>query len=161
LAGLRHAAGLDAEVVAFIDAAGAEDPRELPSVLATIAAGEADLVIGSRVLGSCEKGALRPLQRGGNALATWLIWRRFGHRYTDLGSMRAIALAAFDKLRMRELGHGWPIEMQVKALSHGLSVREVPIRYRRRRAGRSKVSGNLVGSLRAGAAILRVALGAP
>ena len=159
-AGVDEAVGRGAQIVAFMDAACAEDPKDLPKLLEPILSDRADLVIGSRVRGQREPGALRPLQRFGNTLATWILWARFGHRYTDLGSMRAIRREALDALDMCEPAHGWPVEMQLKAAAAGLRIRELPIRYRRRRGGKSKVSGNLLGAARAGAAILRVSLGA-
>ncbi|HJN77512.1 MAG TPA: glycosyltransferase family 2 protein [Myxococcota bacterium] len=158
MAGVEEARRLGAEAVAFIDGAGAEDPADLPGLLAPLREGRAELVLGSRVLGVREEGALRRRQRAGNWLATSLITLRFGHRYSDLGSLRAIRLEALERLRMRERLHGWPVEMQVAALREGLRVEELPIRYRRRRGGSSKVSSSLRGSLRAGAAILRVVL---
>lgn len=155
-AGAQRAGELGAEVVAFLDGAGAEDPRDLPRIVAPILAGEADFVVGSRVLGDAEPGALRPAQRVGNHVATWLIAWLHGHRYTDLGSMRAIRCDALRDLGLVEAAHGWPAEMQVKAARAGLRIRELPIRYRRRRTGQSKVSGTLRGTMRAGVAILRV-----
>ena len=157
-AGVQAAAALGAEVVAFIDAALAEDPADLAAVVSPVADGRADLVLGSRVLGEREPGALRPVQRWGNALATGLIRVRYGVRYTDLGSMRAIRLDGLRALGLEEPAHGWPVAMQVAAAEAGLRVLEVPIRYRRRRGGRSKVSGSPLGAVRAGAAILRVVL---
>lgn len=157
--GVRRAIRGGAEIVAFLDAAGAEDPRDLPGVIGPIARDEADLIIGSRELGHCEPGALRLAQRAGNRLATWLIWRLHGHRYSDLGSMRAIRVDALERLDMQEFGSGWPVEMQLKAVKLGLRVDESPIRYRRRRSGRSKVSGTVLGAVRAGTDILRVVLG--
>jgi len=157
--GAERALADGAAILAFTDGAGAEDPADLGSLLAPLLAGDADLVLGARR--PVERGALRPLQRVGNRLATTLIWRLHGHRYTDLGSMRAIRADAFERLQMREMGHGWPVEMQLAALRCGLRVRELPIRYRRRRAGKSKVSGNLRGALRASATILRLVLARP
>lgn len=156
--GLREAARDGAAAVAFLDGAGAEDPADLPAVLGPVAAGRADLVVGSRVRGWREPGALRPLQRVGNALATRLIAARTGHRYSDLGSMRAIGVAAYDRLELAEMTWGWPTQLQVRAATRGLRIQEVPVRYRRRRGGRSKVSASARGSARAGVAILRVVL---
>jgi hypothetical protein len=55
---------------------------------------------------------------------------------------------------MRDTSFGWTIEMQLKAFRANLRVEEVPVRYRRRRAGRSKISGSVRGGLLAGAKIL-------
>ncbi len=157
-AGVARAQALGADVVAFLDASSAADPADLRAVLAPILAGNADFVLGSRTGGLADPGALRLLQRAGNRLATTLIHLLYGHAYSDLGSMRAIHLGCLADLAMRELTHGWPVEMQVQAVRCGLRIGEVPIHYRRRVAGRSKVSGSPLGSVRAGVAILRVVL---
>lgn len=140
----------DVEVVVFVDADGSDDPADLARLLRPILAGEADLVIGSRVLGRAEKGALSPQQRAGNALATALVRLIFGHRYTDLGPFRAVRRDLLERIDMRDRRYGWTVEMQVRALRLGARVAEVPVNYRRRAAGRSKIGGSLGGSLKAG-----------
>ncbi|MBI5609433.1 MAG: glycosyltransferase [Deltaproteobacteria bacterium] len=159
LTGVDRADALGAEVVAFCDGSDAANPADLLPIVGPILAGAADFVLGSRTLGLAEPGALRPLQRAGNWAATRLIALRFGVQYTDLGSMRAMRLDELRRLGLSELAHGWPTEMQVLAAKHGLRIREVPMHYRRRRAGASKVSGHPLGAVRAGWAILRVASG--
>ncbi len=141
------------DVVLFLDADASDDPAETPRLLAPIEAGRADLVVGSRVLGAPEPGALAPAQRLGNWLATRLLRLLYGVHYTDLGPFRAIRWAALTKLAMKDRDFGWTIEMQVKAARHGLLHEEVPVRYRRR-IGRSKISGTVTGTLRAGTKIL-------
>jgi glycosyltransferase involved in cell wall biosynthesis len=141
------------EVVVFMDADASDDPAEARALLGPIASGAADFVLGSRTLGQSEPGSLQPHQRFGNRLATSLVRLIYGHAYTDLGPFRAIRADALARLGMRDRNYGWTIEMQVKALLHGLRVREVPVSYRRR-IGVSKVSGNLGASLRAGVKIL-------
>jgi glycosyltransferase involved in cell wall biosynthesis len=142
------------EIVVFMDADGSDDPGELHRLVEPIAAGRADFLLGSRVLGEREVGSLTPQQRFGNWLATHLLRLLYGARYSDLGPFRAIRRDALAQLEMRDTGSGWTIEMQIKAHSAGLRTVELPVRYRRRRAGRSKVSGTLTGSVRAGAKIL-------
>jgi glycosyltransferase involved in cell wall biosynthesis len=141
-------------IIAFMDGDGSDDPADLERLLAPLDRGEADLVIGSRVLGEHEEGALTPQQQFGNRLAGWLLRLFYGARYTDLGPFRAIRREALQRLGMRDLNFGWTVEMQIKAVRHGLRVLEIPVRYRRRRAGRSKVSGSLRGSVLAGLRIL-------
>jgi hypothetical protein len=141
----------DCQVVVFMDADGSDDPAEMRSLIEPIAAGDADLVIGSRV--HVDRGALTPQQRFGNRLATFLIARLYGHRYTDLGPYRAIRRSLLDAIGMHDRRYGWTVEMQIRALQLGARVREVPVRYRKR-VGRSKISGTVSGVLRAGFWIL-------
>jgi glycosyltransferase involved in cell wall biosynthesis len=152
LAGIR-AAG-DAELLVFLDGDGSDDPQEIPLLLNEMHQTTADLVIGSRTIGAAEPGALTTTQRFGNALTCSLVRLLWGARYTDLGPFRAIRRAALDRLEMGDPDFGWTIEMQVKAAQQGLRVVEVPVACRLRRGGRSKVSGDIVGSLRAGQRIL-------
>ena len=153
---LAAIAALPAEVecVVFLQADGSEDPVEAAKLLEPIARGAADLVIGSRSLGRAEPGALAPHQKFGNRLATFLIRLLYGRRYTDLGPFRAIRRDALERLRMRDRGYGWTVEMQVRALQEGLRVIERPVSYARRRAGAGKISGSLKASVAAGAKIL-------
>ena len=74
--------------------------------------------------------------------------------YTDLGPFRAIKRSSLERLDMQDPDYGWTIEMQVKAAQQELKVAEIPVSYRNRRAGKSKVSGSLIGSYKAGKAIL-------
>ena len=144
----------DTEVVVFMDGDGSDVPAEASRLLGPIADRQADLVLGSRELGPSEPGALGHPQRLGNRLATWLVHLIYNHRYTDLGPFRAIRLSSLQGLGMRDRNYGWTIEMQIKALQHGLSVKEIPVSYRRRRAGASKVSGSLWGGVAASLKIL-------
>jgi glycosyltransferase involved in cell wall biosynthesis len=162
LAGIAAVEGAD--VLAFLDGDHSDHPRQLPEVLAPILAGEADLVIGSRELGRRGRGS-HPLHAVlGTRLCVTLMNRLAGTRATDLGPFRAVTAEALRRLDMRDRSFGWTVEMQLKAARHGLRVREVPVDYRPR-VGRSKVSGTLLGSVRAGVRILgtiaRHALGRP
>ena len=144
------------EVVAFLDADGADDPAELALLVAPIARDEADLVLGSRTLdlARVEPGALTPQARAGNFVATTLIRLLYGRTMTDLGPYRAIRWESLERLEMRDLDFGWTAEMQVKAIRRGLRIVEVPASWRRRRGGRSKISGTLRGVVGAGYKIL-------
>jgi len=117
-------------------------------------AGGADLAIGSRVLGRKEPGALSLPQRAGNRVASLLIRLLWGVAVTDLGPYRAIRAEALQRLDMQDRAYGWTVEMQVKAIQHGLRVVEVPADALRRRFGRSKVGGTLRGVVGAGVGIL-------
>jgi glycosyltransferase involved in cell wall biosynthesis len=143
----------DCDVVVFLDADYSDHPEEVVALLEPIRRGEADLVIGSRMLGHAERGALLPQARYGNRLACVLMRLFFGHRYTDLGPFRAITKPALDRIGMVDTNFGWTVEMQVKALQHRLRVVDVPVSYRRRK-GVSKITGTVSGTVKAGAKIL-------
>ena len=151
LAGLAAVEGPD--VVLFLDGDYSDYPEEAATLIAPIREQTADLVIGSRVLGDRESGALLPQARLGNALATTLIRLMYGVRYTDLGPFRAIRYSSLQLLEMSDPDFGWTVEMQVKAARLGLRAVEVPVRYRKR-IGKSKISGTLIGTVRAGHKIL-------
>jgi glycosyltransferase involved in cell wall biosynthesis len=154
LAGLAHLRRDPPDAVVFLDADGSADPAELGALLAPIAAGRADLVIGSRVLGEPEPGALTPVQEFGNRLAAALMRGLFGARFTDLGPFRAARWEALERLGMRDRDYGWTVEMQARAARARLRSAEVPVGCRRRRLGRSKISGTLRGAAGAGWKIL-------
>ena len=141
------------DIVVFLDGDYSDHPEELPALVEPILAGQADLVIGSRALGEHEPGALLPQARAGNLVACLLIRLLYRHRYTDLGPFRAIRWDRFEQLGMSDPDFGWTAEMQVKALRHGLTVREVPVKYRKR-VGVSKITGTLYGTVMAGYKIL-------
>ena len=141
------------DVVVFLDGDYSDHPDELPQLVAPIAENRADLTIGSRVLGRRERGALTPQARLGNVLATVLIRALFGVRFTDLGPFRAIRYQRLLQLDMVDRDYGWTVEMQVKAARRGLRCCEIPVSYRRR-IGVSKISGTVIGSIKAGYKIL-------
>jgi hypothetical protein len=148
----------NAERLVFLDADGSFDPAQIPDLLAPIKAEEADLVLGSRPAGGMEPGAMPPHARFGNWLVARLMRLLYGLRVTDLGPYRAIRADLLAKLNMQEMTYGWPTEMMVKAARHGARVVEVPVRYRVRRGGKSKVSGTVRGTILATQAILFVTL---
>jgi glycosyltransferase involved in cell wall biosynthesis len=158
LRALEHLALDPPEVVVFLDGDFSDDPGEMATLLQPIAAHDAELVIGSRTRGALEPGALTPQQRVGNLLACSALYWLYGARYTDLGPFRAIRHSALLRLGMQDRDYGWTVEMQIKAARLGLRHAEVPVRYRRRAAGASKVSGSLRGTLGATHKILRVLL---
>jgi glycosyltransferase involved in cell wall biosynthesis len=151
LKGLAAARGHD--IMVFMDGDYADRGEEMHRLVDPIAAGEADLVIGSRTLGKVERGALTPQQRWGNWLACALIRLFWGVRYTDLGPYRAISARALDTIHMQDRAYGWTVEMQLKAILFGLRTVEVPVSYHKR-IGVSKISGTMRGTFLAGRAIL-------
>ena len=151
LAGI--AATNNPDIVVFLDGDYSDHPNEMPDLIAPILENRADLVIGSRVLGNSEPGALMIQARFGNRLATSLIKILFGVSYTDLGPFRAIRYRALRDLNMRDKTFGWTVEMQVKAAKQALKIQEMPVSYRKR-IGVSKITGTLKGTLKAGWKIL-------
>jgi glycosyltransferase involved in cell wall biosynthesis len=144
----------DAEVLAFLDGDYSFLPEELPRLLAPMQAGASDLVLGSRALGRVERGSMPPAQRFGNWLVARLMRSLYDLPLTDLGPYRAVRGDLLRELDMREMTYGWPTEMIVKAARRRARMVEVPASYRSRRAGRSKVSGTVKGTVLAGYAIL-------
>jgi glycosyltransferase involved in cell wall biosynthesis len=144
----------EVDLLIYLDGDRSDRPADLPLLLAPIFAGEADLVLGSRTLGSYEPGSLTFPQRFGNWLATRLLRVRFGVHLTDVGPFRVIRRRDLLALGMTEPTYGWPVEMIARAARRGLRIREVPVTWRRRGAGDSKVSGDLRASIRAGVRIL-------
>ena len=143
----------ETEVVLFLDGDYSDDPAQARELLQALEKHQADLVLGSRTRGGPEPGSLTPQQRFGNWLSTRIIRLIYGHAYTDLGPFRVIRREALSRLDMQDRTYGWTVEMQVKALQQELKVVEIPVSYRPR-LGRSKVSGTLSGTFKAGFKIL-------
>jgi glycosyltransferase involved in cell wall biosynthesis len=143
------------DVVVFLDGDASDVPGEMGALVAPIAEGRAEMVIGSRTAGVRERGSLTPQQVFGNALACWLIQLVWGQRFSDLGPFRAIRWQALERLAMADKDYGWTVEMQVRAAKLAMTVVEVPVSYRRR-VGVSKVSGTIRGVIGAGTKILYV-----
>ena len=154
MAGVRAAHGAD--ILIFLDADGSFDAHEIPLLTGPIERGEAELVLGSRLAGMREHGAM-PVH---GLIGNWLVARMIGYLadipLTDLGPFRAIARPTLARLHMAERTYGWPSEMIVKAAQHGAAIREIPVRYRRRHGGQSKVSGTWRGTFGASYRILKV-----
>ena len=148
----------EVDIVVFIDGDNSDFPEDMADLVDPILSGEAEMVIGSRVLEPVEAGALTPQQRWGNWLATRLIRLIWGADFTDLGPFRAISRDALARLDMADRTYGWTVEMQIKAAEQGLRFVEVPVRYRRR-IGVSKISGTVRGVVLAGVKILSMIAG--
>ena len=145
------------EIVVFLDGDYSDFPSEMPLLIQPILAGDAEMVIGSRIRGAREKGALLPQARFGNAFATFLIRLLFHVQYTDLGPFRAVRYEQLLAMDMQDKTFGWTVEMQVKAAKMGLRVCEVPVSYRKR-IGQSKITGTVRGTILAGYKILTTIL---
>jgi hypothetical protein len=153
LRGIEYAKTAAPDVVVFLDGDYSDHPDEMPRLVAPIRRDEADFVLGSRIRGETEPGAMLPQARIGNRLACTLMRWIWGAEYTDLGPFRAIRFRDLLALDMQDRTFGWTIEMQIKAVRAGLRIREVPVSYRKR-VGVSKITGTLSGTVKASAKIL-------
>ncbi len=143
LRGIEHLKGINPDIVAFLDGNYSDYPDEINMIVKPIIEEDYDMVLGSRVMGQVEKGALRFSVRFGNFLATTLISIFYGFRYTDIGPFRAVKFKKLLELDMND-NLGWTVEMQAKALKCKFRIKEVPVSYRAG-TGKSKFTGNLKG----------------
>ena len=139
----------DCEVIVFLDGDGSDRPELTPLLLAPILAGTHDFVIGTRTRGEREPGSMNTLQIVAGYAAGALTRLLYGVGYSDMCAFRAIRREALDGLGMREMTYGWNLEMQMRAARGGLRILEVPVAHRRRLGGASKVSGTVMGTLKA------------
>ena len=143
-------------ILVYMDGDGADVIEDLPRLIDPILDDKADFVIGSRNRGRCEPGAMLISQVFAGKFVGLMLYLRTGFRYTDMGPFRAIRRTSLDELQMTERTYGWNLEMQIKAIQHHLRILEIPVVYRRRIGGVSKVSGDLRASIIAGYRIVRV-----
>ncbi len=150
----RNLAGAPSpDVVVFLDADYSDHAEYLTDLVDPIVKGESEMVLGSRLLGKRQPGAMPFQSIFGNQLACFLMKIMFGVSYTDLGPFRAIKYSSLCDLQMCDENYGWTIEMQIKAARAKLRIKEIPVPYRKR-IGTSKISGTISGSFKAGAKIL-------
>ena len=143
----------DCGIIVFLDGDGADCPAVMPELVAPIVAGTHDFVIASRTRGRREPGAMSWHQLLAGRLAGLVTKVLYGVPYSDMCAFRAIRRDALGRLGLKEMSYGWNIEMQMQAARAGLRILEIPVPYRRRAAGKSKVAGSFVGTLRAASRI--------
>ena len=153
LRGIEYARQHGYELVVFLDGDYSDYPDELQQLVEPILTGRADFVLGSRMIGNREPGAMLPQAVFGNHLASGLMKLFWKSTFTDLGPFRAITMDALNRLDMRDKTFGWTVEMQIKVLQLGLRYEEVPVSYRKR-VGVSKITGTVSGTIKASAKIL-------
>jgi glycosyltransferase involved in cell wall biosynthesis len=152
------AAAADGDILVFMDGDGSDVSTEMDQLLQPILVGDCDFVIGSRMRGQREHGSLLISQIFAGWLAGLLLRLLYRVQYTDMGPFRAITREALQSLHMSEETYGWNLEMQMRGAQHGLRIREIPVSYRKRAAGQSKVAGSFSGSLRAAIRIVQTLL---
>jgi glycosyltransferase involved in cell wall biosynthesis len=153
LAGIKAAKGYD--IVVFMDGDMSDDPDCLPQLIRPILNNEMDFVVSTR-MGPESQKAMSFLQRNGNQFACFLMKLIWNAKFTDLGPFRAISTQALSRLKMKDGNYGWTVEMQIKACKKQLRCAELSVPYQMRLAGKSKVSGTISGSIKAGVKILWV-----
>jgi len=141
-------------VLVFLDGDGADRGDLMETLVRPILDGTHDFVIASRTRGAREAGSMSWHQVLAGRLAGWGMRVLYGVRYSDMCAYRAIRRDALARLDMREMTYGWNLEMQMKVARLGLRILEVPMPYRCRAGGESKVAGSLRGTLRAGLRIV-------
>lgn len=152
LRGIQYLKSGETDIVVFMDGNYSDYPSEIIKLVDPVVKNDYDMVIGSRILGKVEEGALRIPVRFGNLLATTLIRLIYGFKYTDVGPFRAIKFNKLLELDMND-NLGWTVEMQVKAVQKGYKITEVPVHYRKG-TGKSKITGNVKGIIVVGYRIL-------
>ncbi len=153
LKAVSYIADKNFDIVVFLDGDYSDHPEEMNLIVAPIIDNDYDMVIGSRMIGKREKGAMLPQAIFGNWLASFLIKLFWKYNFTDLGPFRAIKYSSLIKLNMQDRNFGWTVEMQIKAAKQRLKTIEVPVSYRKR-IGQSKVTGTIKGSIKASVKIL-------
>ena len=152
-AGLRSLSA-DCEIIVFLDGDGSDYPEMMNQLVNPIIEGTHDFVISSRTRGRRERGSMNWHQVFAGYVVGFFLRLLYGVRSTDMGPFRAIRRDALERLNMREETYGWPLEMQMRAARAGLRTLEVPVDYRRRAGGQSKIAGTVVGSIKAASRIL-------
>ena len=148
------AAVRDCDIVVFLDGDGSDRPELIPLLVEPILANTYDFVIGSRTRGEREPGSMSLHQVFAGYAAGALTRILYGVAYSDMCAFRAVKRTALERLGMREMTYGWNLEMQMKAARAGLRILEVPIAHRRRIGGASKVSGTVLGTIKASLRII-------
>ena len=142
------------DIVVFLDGDYSDYPEEIIDLINPIKYDDYDFVLGSRVIGEREKGALPVQSRIGSVIAGNLISLFWKVKYTDLGPLRAIKYNKLLELEMQDTWFGWTVEMQIRAAKKHYKILEIPVRYRKR-IGKSKVTGTLKGTVMASVIIMK------
>ena len=145
-------------ILVCMDGDGSDCIQDMSRLVAPITRNEADFVIGSRLRGHRDPGSMLASQLFAAFLMGWLTRFFYGFRYTDMGPFRAIRRSSLQQMQMSEMTYGWNLEMQLRAIQLSLRILEIPVNYKRRHGGQSKVSGNLSASIEAAQRIFGIFL---
>ena len=145
LAGIKHVLTqkYSPEWIIIMDGDGSDDPLDIHKLLDEFYNKNGDLVIGSRILGNPEKNSLGIVQKFGNKLLCILLFFYYKQKFTDLGPLRVIRFSSLKQMKLSDPTWGWNIEMQIRAIQINAKIIEVPVNYRKRKSGLSKISGSI------------------
>jgi glycosyltransferase involved in cell wall biosynthesis len=143
-------------IIVCMDGDGSDCIEDMQLLIGPIERDEADFVIGSRTRGKRDSGSMLASQVFAAFLMGWLTKVVYGFHYTDMGPFRAIRRSSLEQMTMIEMTYGWNLEMQLRAIMLGFRIREIPVNYKQRIGGESKVSGNLKASVEAGRRIIGI-----
>ena len=149
-----HSISPECEIVVFLDGDGSDCPEMLDRLVFPIIEGKADFVVGSRTRGRRERGSMNFHQVFAGYVVGFILRILYGVHSTDMGPFRAIRRETLERLNLREETYGWPLEMQMRAAQAHVPTMEVPVDYKRRAGGHSKIAGTLRGSVLAATRIL-------
>ncbi|HSE25500.1 MAG TPA: glycosyltransferase family 2 protein [Pyrinomonadaceae bacterium] len=142
------------KIVVCLDGDGSDCPELMDRLVQPIIEDKSDFVVGSRTRGNREPGSLIFHQIVAGYTIGFLLRMLYGVHSTDMGPFRAIRRDTLERLKLREETYGWPLEMQMRAARARVRTMEVPVDYRRRAGGHSKIAGTVRGSLLASTRIL-------
>ena len=156
LAGIEHllARPMPPDILVFLDADHAEGPAQITELVGPIQRGEADLTLGVRRRSEGRVGTVFAHARMGNLLVTKLVDLLFGRRFQDLPPFRAIHFQRLLDLHMDDRTWGWTLQMQIRAVRHSFRILEIEVDHGPRAGGESKISGSVMGTMRAGSKML-------
>jgi glycosyltransferase involved in cell wall biosynthesis len=149
-----HSISPECEIVVFLDGDGSDCPEMLDRLVIPIIEGKADFVVGSRTRGRREHGSMNFHQVFAGYAVGFILRILYGVHSTDMGPFRAMRRETLERLNLREETYGWPLEMQMRAAQAHVPTMEVPVDYKRRAGGQSKIAGTLRGSVLAATRIL-------
>jgi glycosyltransferase involved in cell wall biosynthesis len=148
-AAAAEASNPDCDIIVFMDGDGADRADMVERLIAPLQQGSHDFVIAARARQLREPHSMSIHQVASGHILGFAIGVLTGIRYTDMCAFRAIRRDELKRLGMKEMTYGWNIEMQIKAAQRGLRVLEIPLPYRCRAGGDSKVAGSVRGTIRA------------
>ena len=157
MTGILEAKRAGKKLAVVLDADLSDNPSDIPMLIEPLLNESIDLCLSCRTRLE-DQANLEVHQRFGNKLAVSLIRFKTGHTYRDMGPFRAFKIDPILQLQLEDENFGWNIEMQLKAVTNGLQIREIELPYRKRQTGKSKISGNLKSSIKAGIIIVRTVL---